>query len=97
MNKDGKLDRLEFSIAMKLVRNCLAGLALPQSLPDSMRQISGSVASSPFAGQTNGGSVPSHQGAPVPQMPARPMSTYGMSAISSGYRPPPYGGSYSAG
>lgn len=83
---------------MKLVRNCLAGLALPQTLPDSMQQICGSVASSPFVGQSNGSTVPSYQpAAPVPQMPPRPMSTYGMSAMNSGYKPQPYGGSYSAG
>jgi hypothetical protein len=35
------LDRLEFSIAFKLIRNRLAGLAMPTSLPDSMKQISG--------------------------------------------------------
>lgn len=39
LNKDGKLDRLEFFIAMRLVRNCLNGIALPPSLPESMKQL----------------------------------------------------------
>jgi intersectin len=105
LNKDGKLDRFEFSVAMKLVRNCLAGIPLPPTLPDSMRQISGGGGGQfpiggPSMGQFNGGGPPAYS-TPMaqPQMPPRPMSTYGtMPAMSShGYRPLPYGGSFSAG
>jgi len=39
LNKDGKLDKWEFSIAMKLVRNALSGHQMPSQLPDSMRQL----------------------------------------------------------
>lgn len=39
MNKDGQMDKLEFSIAMKLIRNCLAGIPLPPTLPESLKQI----------------------------------------------------------
>lgn len=90
LNKDGKLDRLEFSIAMKLIRNCLAGLPLPSTLPYSMRQISGDVP--PMTDQLQFNGV-ENTSAPQPQMPPRPMSTYG---ISTSYRPIPHGGSYSA-
>uniref|UniRef100_A0A0N5AWI9 Intersectin-1 n=1 Tax=Syphacia muris TaxID=451379 RepID=A0A0N5AWI9_9BILA len=36
-NKDGKMDRLEFSIAMHLIRCVLAGKQLPVFLPDSLK------------------------------------------------------------
>ncbi|XP_059206845.1 intersectin-2b [Centropristis striata] len=38
MNKDGKMDRLEFSIAMKLVKLKLQGTPLPSALPIIMKQ-----------------------------------------------------------
>uniref|UniRef100_A0A6Q2YYZ7 Intersectin 2a n=1 Tax=Esox lucius TaxID=8010 RepID=A0A6Q2YYZ7_ESOLU len=38
MNDDGKMDRLEFSIAMKLIKITLQGRGLPPSLPTSMKQ-----------------------------------------------------------
>lgn len=39
MNKDGRLDKLEFAVAVKLIRNALANVPLPGFLPDSMRQV----------------------------------------------------------
>ncbi|XP_061601328.1 intersectin-2b [Cololabis saira] len=38
INKDGKMDRLEFSIAMKLIKLKLQGTSLPSALPIIMRQ-----------------------------------------------------------
>uniref|UniRef100_A0A673C9U7 Intersectin 2b n=1 Tax=Sphaeramia orbicularis TaxID=375764 RepID=A0A673C9U7_9TELE len=38
MNKDGKMDRLEFSIAMKLIKLKLQGTPLPSALPIIMKQ-----------------------------------------------------------
>ncbi|XP_060897055.1 intersectin-2b [Labrus mixtus] len=38
MNKDGKMDRLEFSIAMKLIKLKLQGTSLPLALPIIMKQ-----------------------------------------------------------
>ncbi|XP_078107424.1 LOW QUALITY PROTEIN: intersectin-2-like [Sander vitreus] len=38
MNKDGKMDRLEFSIAMKLIKLKLQGAPLPSALPIIMKQ-----------------------------------------------------------
>lgn len=47
MDSDGKMDRLEFSIAMKLIKLTLQGRNLPSSLPIIMKQcpVSGSTAS----------------------------------------------------
>uniref|UniRef100_A0A8R1EBL5 Intersectin-1 n=1 Tax=Caenorhabditis japonica TaxID=281687 RepID=A0A8R1EBL5_CAEJA len=36
LDKDGRLDMREYSIAMRLAFNCLAGLALPPQLPPSL-------------------------------------------------------------
>ncbi|VDK41697.1 unnamed protein product [Anisakis simplex] len=36
-NKDGKVDRHEFSIAMHLIRAVMAGVPLPPTLPDTMK------------------------------------------------------------
>ncbi|KAG7279129.1 hypothetical protein CRUP_022324, partial [Coryphaenoides rupestris] len=38
MNKDGKMDRLEFSIAMKLIKLKLQGTPVPSALPIIMKQ-----------------------------------------------------------
>lgn len=42
MDSDGKMDRLEFSIAMKLIKLRLQGRNLPSSLPIIMKQSPGS-------------------------------------------------------
>lgn len=42
MDSDGKMDRLEFSIAMKLIKLTLQGRNLPSSLPIIMKQSPGS-------------------------------------------------------
>lgn len=42
IDKDGFLTEFEFSVAMKLTRNCLAGLPLPPTLPPSMMSVCGS-------------------------------------------------------
>ncbi|KAH7731039.1 ITSN-1 protein [Aphelenchoides avenae] len=39
LNQDGKMDKLEFAIAMKLVRNAIAGMPLPGILPESMKRV----------------------------------------------------------
>lgn len=46
------MDKLEFSVAMRLIRNCLAGIPLPSTLPDSLKQITPvSVPQVPAMGQ----------------------------------------------
>ena len=37
--RDGKLDKLEFCIAMKLLRNVCAGIPLPPMLPESLKHV----------------------------------------------------------
>ncbi|CAJ0568590.1 unnamed protein product, partial [Mesorhabditis spiculigera] len=39
LDRDGQLDEREFSIAMKLTRNAMAGMAMPPQLPPSMLQM----------------------------------------------------------
>jgi hypothetical protein len=41
VNRDGKLDRYEFAIAMTLIRRCMAGMQLPPTLPPTLRNIIG--------------------------------------------------------
>uniref|UniRef100_A0A1I7X785 Intersectin-1 n=1 Tax=Heterorhabditis bacteriophora TaxID=37862 RepID=A0A1I7X785_HETBA len=59
---DGMLDLREFSIAMRLTRNCLAGLALPTTLPPSLLTVpalSGFESSVPMGTNSNGMNVSS--------------------------------------
>uniref|UniRef100_A0AAQ4RV12 Intersectin 2b n=1 Tax=Gasterosteus aculeatus aculeatus TaxID=481459 RepID=A0AAQ4RV12_GASAC len=49
MNKDGKMDRLEFSIAMKLIKLKLQGTPLPSALPVIMKQPPVSMATPGFS------------------------------------------------
>ncbi|KAL3108428.1 hypothetical protein niasHT_015350 [Heterodera trifolii] len=90
VNKDGKLDRFEFSIAMKLVLNCLSGISLPAVLPESMLRIGGGmpIPSTPSSNSLYDGGGPS-TALPSSVSHPRPMSTYGsMPAMaSSSHRP----------
>uniref|UniRef100_A0A3B3CFY2 EH domain-containing protein n=1 Tax=Oryzias melastigma TaxID=30732 RepID=A0A3B3CFY2_ORYME len=54
LDSDGKMDRLEFSIAMKLIKHRLQGWNLPSSLPTIMKQppVSNSSVSSARFGKT---------------------------------------------
>ncbi|XP_020570160.1 intersectin-2 isoform X3 [Oryzias latipes] len=47
LDSDGKMDRLEFSIAMKLIKHRLQGWNLPSSLPTIMKQPPNSNSSGP--------------------------------------------------
>ncbi|XP_078265824.1 intersectin-1 isoform X3 [Rhinoraja longicauda] len=49
MNNDGKMDQVEFSIAMKLIKLKLQGHPLPSSLPPTMQQIPVAVPTQGFA------------------------------------------------
>uniref|UniRef100_A0A915CXZ7 Intersectin-1 n=1 Tax=Ditylenchus dipsaci TaxID=166011 RepID=A0A915CXZ7_9BILA len=92
LNKDGKLDRLEFSIAIRLIRNSLSGMQLPNFLPESMKQLA------------NAAPPPAMLNQSIPALPARPTSAYGSlpatptigmtsqmygSMNAGGYRPAP--------
>jgi hypothetical protein len=39
VNRDGRMDKYEFAIAMTLIRRCLAGIQLPTTLPSSLRNV----------------------------------------------------------
>uniref|UniRef100_A0A8C5GW75 Intersectin-2-like n=1 Tax=Gouania willdenowi TaxID=441366 RepID=A0A8C5GW75_GOUWI len=68
MNKDGKMDRLEFSIAMKLVKLKLQGTNLPSALPIIMKQPPVAV---PTLSNSTYGLSPLMASAPVrPMMPS---------------------------
>ncbi|XP_041815040.1 intersectin-2a isoform X2 [Chelmon rostratus] len=60
MDSDGKMDRLEFSIAMKLIKLKLQGRNLPSSLPIIMKQspISNSASTIPSSARFGMGSMP---------------------------------------
>ncbi|KAM9338901.1 intersectin-2-like [Symphorus nematophorus] len=60
MDSDGKMDRLEFSIAMKLIKLKLQGRNLPSSLPIIMKQspVSNSASSVPSSARFGMGSMP---------------------------------------
>uniref|UniRef100_A0A674BH63 Intersectin 2b n=1 Tax=Salmo trutta TaxID=8032 RepID=A0A674BH63_SALTR len=81
MNKDGKMDRLEFSIAMKLIKLKLQGTPLPSSLPIIMKQ-----PPVPAPASTGMGSMPNLSMmpgtiamlTPIPMTPALPNGTMGI-------------------
>ncbi|KAM3603289.1 uncharacterized protein V6R79_019927 [Siganus canaliculatus] len=60
LDSDGKMDRLEFSIAMKLIKLKLQGQNLPSSLPLVMKQspVSNSTSSVPSSARFGMGSMP---------------------------------------
>ncbi|XP_051579333.1 intersectin-2b isoform X2 [Myxocyprinus asiaticus] len=69
MNKDGKMDRLEFSIAMKLIKMKLQGQSLPTALPIIMKQPPVPAPTMPAA-PLGMGTMPN-----VPIMPSVPILT----------------------
>uniref|UniRef100_A0A668AQG6 Intersectin 2b n=1 Tax=Myripristis murdjan TaxID=586833 RepID=A0A668AQG6_9TELE len=83
MNKDGKMDRLEFSIAMKLIKLKLQGTPLPSALPIIMKQPPVSV---PSLKPTTSSMANSQYGIPlIGSTPTRPlMPTMGNAALPNG-------------
>ncbi|XP_029001279.1 intersectin-2b isoform X2 [Betta splendens] len=88
MNKDGKMDRLEFSIAMKLIKLKLQGTALPSALPIIMKQppVSApnlssltSTMTSPAYGM---GVLPTMPGANLGMLTPISMATPGLSSLT---------------
>ncbi|XP_022595239.1 intersectin-2-like isoform X1 [Seriola dumerili] len=76
MNKDGKMDRLEFSIAMKLIKLKLQGTPLPSALPIIMKQPPVPVPSlsKPTSSMTN----PAYGIGSVPNMPMMSGANFAM-------------------
>ncbi|XP_056680900.1 intersectin-2 isoform X6 [Monodelphis domestica] len=84
LNKDGKMDQQEFSIAMKLIKLTLQGQRLPPSLPPVMKQ---PPVFSPLASARFGmGSMP-NLSVPPPGPPAAPLAP-GSSRPSAASLPP---------
>ncbi|XP_065508432.1 intersectin-1 isoform X5 [Caloenas nicobarica] len=70
MNNDGRMDQLEFSIAMKLIKLKLQGYQLPSALPPVMKQPPLPLPSAPGFGIGGIASMPSLTTvAPVPMAP----------------------------
>ncbi|XP_008284406.1 intersectin-2-like [Stegastes partitus] len=74
---DGKMDRLEFSIAMKLIKLKLQGRSLPSALPGVMKQL-------PPSGGGSGGAASARLG-----MGSMPNLSVGLSSMSSILTPIP--------
>lgn len=51
MNNDGRMDQVEFSIAMKLIKLKLQGYQLPSTLPPVMKQQPVAISSAPAFGK----------------------------------------------
>ena len=58
MNNDGRMDPVEFSIAMKLIKLKLQGYQLPAALPPVMKQQPLAISSAPAFGESEKESVP---------------------------------------
>ncbi|WKY06029.1 hypothetical protein Q1695_006322 [Nippostrongylus brasiliensis] len=72
-NRDGMLDIREFSIAMRLTRNCLAGIPLPPTLPPSLMQVP--AGSGPPQVQPHVNAVPHPNAVYTPDIPKLPYGT----------------------
>nr|XP_023690092.1 intersectin-2 isoform X1 [Paramormyrops kingsleyae] len=84
VTKDGKMDRLEFSIAMKLIKLKLQGQSLPSSIPIVMKQAS-------LPGLSFGiGSIPNHSlMSSMSGTPTMPIASSVTSMDPVGAVPPP--------
>lgn len=58
MNNDGRMDQVEFSIAMKLIKLKLQGYQLPSALPPVMKQQPVAISSAPAFGKSEHESLP---------------------------------------
>ncbi|XP_064008539.1 intersectin-1 isoform X5 [Pogoniulus pusillus] len=91
MNNDGRMDQLEFSIAMKLIKLKLQGYQLPSALPPVMKQPPISLPSAPGFGIGGIASMPSLTTvAPVPMasIPVVGMSPPLVSSVPAAAVPP---------
>ncbi|XP_057621101.1 intersectin-1 isoform X2 [Chionomys nivalis] len=91
MNNDGRMDQVEFSIAMKLIKLKLQGYQLPSALPPVMKQQPVAISSAPAFGMGGIGSMPPLTAvAPVPMgsIPVVGMSPPLVSAVPPAAVPP---------
>ncbi|KAL8190562.1 UNVERIFIED_CONTAM: Intersectin 1 (SH3 domain protein) [Gekko kuhli] len=91
MNNDGRMDQLEFSIAMKLIKLKLQGYQLPSTLPPIMKQPPLAISSAPGFGIGGLPSMPPLTAvAPVPMasIPVVGMSPPLVSSVPTAAVPP---------
>uniref|UniRef100_A0A8C3SLE3 Intersectin-1 n=1 Tax=Chelydra serpentina TaxID=8475 RepID=A0A8C3SLE3_CHESE len=91
MNNDGRMDQLEFSIAMKLIKLKLQGYPLPSALPSAMKQPPIAIPGAPGFGIGGIVSMPSLTAvAPVPMasIPVVGMSPPLVSSVPTAAVPP---------
>ncbi|XP_058920425.1 intersectin-1 isoform X4 [Kogia breviceps] len=91
MNNDGRMDQVEFSIAMKLIKLKLQGYQLPSALPPVMKQQPVAISSAPAFGMGGIASMPSLTAvAPVPMgsIPVVGMSPPLVSSVPAAGVPP---------
>ncbi|XP_047576564.1 intersectin-1 isoform X3 [Lutra lutra] len=91
MNNDGRMDQVEFSIAMKLIKLKLQGYQLPSSLPPVMKQQPVAISSTPAFGIGGIASMPPLTAvAPVPMgsIPVVGMSPPLVSSVPTAAVPP---------
>ncbi|XP_074522981.1 intersectin-2b [Halichoeres trimaculatus] len=83
LNKDGRMDRLEFSIAMKLIKLKLQGTSLPLALPIIMKQppVPTPTLNNPTSTYGMGG-IPMMPGSNLTMLTPLSMSTPGLSALT---------------
>ncbi|XP_058588460.1 intersectin-1 isoform X4 [Neofelis nebulosa] len=91
MNNDGRMDQVEFSIAMKLIKLKLQGYQLPSTLPPVMKQQPVAISSAPAFGIGGIASMPPLTAvAPVPMgsIPVVGMSPPLVSSVPTAAVPP---------
>ncbi|XP_068931055.1 intersectin-1 isoform X4 [Petaurus breviceps papuanus] len=91
MNNDGRMDQIEFSIAMKLIKLKLQGYQLPAALPPVMKQQPVAISGAPTFGIGGIASMPSLTAvAPVPMasIPVVGMSPPLVSSVPTAAVPP---------
>ncbi|XP_045435796.1 intersectin-1 isoform X2 [Pipistrellus kuhlii] len=90
MNNDGRMDQVEFSIAMKLIKLKLQGYQLPAALPPVMKQQPGAISGAPAFGVGVASMPPLPAVAPVPMgtIPVVGMSPPLVSSVPPAAVPP---------
>ncbi|XP_028938168.1 intersectin-1 isoform X2 [Ornithorhynchus anatinus] len=90
MNNDGRMDQMEFSIAMKLIKLKLQGYQLPSALPPIMKQQPIAISGAPAFGIGGIASMPSLTAVapvPMPSIPVVGMSPPLVSSVPSAAAP----------
>ncbi|KAL7983588.1 hypothetical protein Chor_000464, partial [Crotalus horridus] len=91
MNNDGRMDQLEFSIAMKLIKLKLQGYQLPSALPPIMKQPPIAISTTPGFGISGLSSIPPLSAVapgPMTSIPVVGMSPPLVSSVPTAAVPP---------